>query len=551
MTIRPKALFTLLALFLPLLLWLGWQAGPAQSGTAVAAVPDLAAYPWVFLRDGRSLTPSESPVELIAVGDVLLGRGVAEVAEPLADVAAWLRAADLVLGNLESVIVADGTAKSAPAGEPQPIILNAPVTAVSHLTAAGFDLLSLANNHSLDFGGDGLGETAVRLQQSGITPIGAGPDETAAYQPVFREVNGVRLAFLAFNGVPEPVSGEPVAVTGEPWVRAEWEQARAVTAVAAARPQADVVIVSLHGGFEYELQVDPWQETAAQALLAAGADVVLGHHPHVVQAVTVDRQSGQMVAYSLGNFVFDQAQEPTNQGLALRLLVDGDGLRAAQLLPLWSGPQPRLMTLAEAESLLARIAPEPPRAAFACDTAGCAPVGEVVGNGEPGWFWSGAIDLTGDGVAETVRRAGERVTVYEGETAVWQSPEAWRVVDVALGDPNDDGRFELLLAIWQTDAEGHQRSQPYLVGHRGGTYQLLWGGRPVNTPILAVELGDVDGDGTQELVVLEEQCEGQTLAVWRWQGWTFSLVWRSENGRYRDLTLQPGPNNQLLLTAAQ
>src|SRR5690606_9615714 len=159
------------------------------------SVPDLAAYPWVFLRDGRSLTPDEPVVELIAVGDVMLGRGVADVAEPLADVAAWLRAADLALGNLESVIVADGTPKSAPAGEPQPIILNAPVTAVSHLTAAGFDLLSLANNHSLDYGGEGLAETAVRLQKSGIIPLGIGPDKTAAYQPVFREVNGVRLAF--------------------------------------------------------------------------------------------------------------------------------------------------------------------------------------------------------------------------------------------------------------------------------------------------------------------------------------------------------------------
>jgi hypothetical protein len=95
----------------------------------------------------------------------------------------------------------------------------------------------------------------------------------------------------------------------------------------------------------------------------------------VVQAVTVDHQTGQLVAYSLGNFVFDQTQEPTNQGLALRLFVDDDGLRAAQLLPLSSGPQPRLMTLAEAEPLLARIEPEPPRVAFACDPAGCAPGG--------------------------------------------------------------------------------------------------------------------------------------------------------------------------------
>ena len=180
MTIRHKALLALLALFLPLLLLLGRQVGRVQPGTAVPPVPDLSAYPWVYLRDGRSLTPTEPVVELIAVGDVMLGRGVAEVADPLADVAPWLRAADLTLGNLESVIGAVGTPKSAPPGEPQPIILNAPETAVTYLTSAGFDLLSLANNHSLDYGGEGLWETAVRLQQAGIAPLGVGPTENAA-----------------------------------------------------------------------------------------------------------------------------------------------------------------------------------------------------------------------------------------------------------------------------------------------------------------------------------------------------------------------------------
>lgn len=555
MTIRHKAGLALLVLFLPLLFLLARQVGRVQSGADTSAAPDLSildleAYPWVFLRDGRSLTPSETIVELIAVGDVMLGRGVAEVANPLADAAPWLRTADLTLGNLESVIVADGTPRTAPPGEPQPIILNAPVTAVSHLTAAGFDLLSLANNHSLDYGPDGLAETAVRLQQADITPLGVGANADAAYQPVFRQVNEVRLAFLAFNGVPEPVIGERLSVNGEGWQRAEWDAARATAAVSAAREQADGVIVSLHWGYEYQLRADPWQETAAYALLAAGADLVLGHHPHVAQPVVVNAQSGQLVAYSLGNFLFDQTQEPTNHGLALRIFVDTDGLRAVQALPLWAGPQPRLMTPAEAEPLLARVQPTPPRAAFACQKEGCTRAAEVAADGEQGWFWSGAIDLTGDGVPETVRRTGEQVTVYEGETAVWQSPPTWRVVDLALGDPNDDGRFELLLAIWQADPNGHERSQPYIVGHRGGEYQLLWGGRPVTWPILAVELGDLDGDGAEELIVLEDQGDTQTLAVWRWQGWSFSLVWRSDNGRFRDLALLPGTHGQLLLTAS-
>ncbi len=188
---------------------------PLKAGTNTASLPDLAVYPWFYLRDGRPLTEDEPVVELIAVGDVMLGRGVADEPEPLADVSAWMAAADLTLGNLEAVIAEEGTPRTAPPGDPQPIILQAPLTAVYHLTAAGFDILSLANNHSLDFGPEGLAETAVRLQNANITPIGAGPDAASAYQPLIREVNGLRLAFLAFNAVSEPVrtadaAGQPL-----------------------------------------------------------------------------------------------------------------------------------------------------------------------------------------------------------------------------------------------------------------------------------------------------------------------------------------------------
>jgi len=526
-----------------------------RSGTEALPVPDLSAYPWVYLRDGQPPIAAEPVVELIAVGDVMLGRGVADELHPLADVADWLAAADLTLGNLESVIVANGTPRPALPDGPQPIILQAPVTAVSHLTSAGFDILSLANNHSLDFGPDGLAETAVRLQDVGISPIGAGSDTESAYQPHIREVNGLRLAFLAFNAVPEPVIGNQFSVNGNQssapaqWQRADWNEAQAIAAVVQARRQADAVIVSVHWGYEYEQQFDPGQETAVEDLFAAGADLVLGHHPHVVQDLTGFPKTCQVptciVAYSLGNFIFDQEQENTNQGLALRVFFDRQGLRAVQALPVWAGPRPRLMTPAEATPLLTRIQPPPPRLGFACGDDACFPV-DVPQTAVSSLFWSGAIDLTGDGQPETIRRAGEQVTIYENGTAVYTTPPEWRVVDVALGDPNDDGRFELLLAIWQTDSAGHERSQPYIVGYRGGAYQLIWGGRPLTRPISEVELGDVDGDGAQELVVIEEDA----IAVWRWQGWNFSLLWRSENGRYQDLLLIE-ENGRLLITVAQ
>ena len=525
-------------------------------------VPDLSVYPWFYLRDERPLAANESVVELIAVGDVMLGRDVANQPSPLAAAAPWLAAADLTFGNLEAMIVADGVPRTAPPDEPQPIILQAPITAVTYLTGAGFDILSLANNHSLDFGPEGLAETAVRLQEANIIPIGAGPDAASAYQPLIHEVNGLRLAFLAFNAVPDPVRraafSQPTteAATTNQWQQAEWDEVRAVEAVTKAREQADAVIVSMHWGYEYELKADPWQETAAQALFAAGADLVLGHHPHVVQDLTgfleTCQVSGCFAAYSLGNFVFDQGQNMMSQGLALRVFFDAQGLRAVQALPVWVGPLPSLMAPEMAVPFLARIQPPPPRIGFACGSDDCQPI-EVADfdrlspqTAVSGLFWSGAIDLTGDGENEIIRRAGERVTIYQEGTAVWASPFEWRVIDAALGDPNDDGRFELLLAIWQMDNEGHERSQPYIIGYRDGEYKLIWGGRPLARPISEVELGDIDGDGKQELITIE----ANAVAVWRWQGWNFSLMWRSENGRYHNLVLME-ENGRLFISTAK
>jgi hypothetical protein len=123
-------------------------------------------------------------------------------------------------------------------------------------------------------------------------------------------------------------------------------------------------------------------------------------------------------------------------------------------------------------------------------------------------------------------------------------------VDVlALGDPNDDGRGELLLALWKRDAEGVPRSHPFLIGYREGAYRVLWGGSAVVDPILEVELGDVDGDGVQELVVLEDMDNDRAVSVWRWHGWGFSLLWRSPPGRYRDLALVRGRIGQPLVIA--
>jgi poly-gamma-glutamate capsule biosynthesis protein CapA/YwtB (metallophosphatase superfamily) len=539
----PKLL--VLVVFLAIVIW------PLRKGRAT---PDLSAYPWLYLRDDEPLAADEKVVELMAVGDVMLGRGVADKSQPFAAVAPWLRAADLTLGNLECVIAEEGVPR------PGPYRLRAPPSAVAALRDAGFNVLGLANNHALDFGPAGLAETVSRLQEAGIATVGVGPNAEAAVQPLIRQVSGVRLALLAFNAVPDPAAVHE----SDGWTQAGWDRERATAVIAAAHAQADAVIVLVHWGYEYELRADPVQRDAAQAMLDASADLVVGHHPHVVQSFELDlrgfRQTsevsrGRFVAYSLGNLVFDQQQGETWQGLALRAFFDEQGLRAVQALPVWAGPHPRLMPPDEATSLLARVQPPrseqdelpPRRLGFACDSQTCRPV-NVPQTPRTGPFRTGAIDLTGDGVAEQVRLEEQQVIVYCDGIEVWRGLPEWRVVDLALGDPNDDGRSELLLALWKPDAAGVPRdstelvevSHPFIIGYREGAYRILWGGSAVADPIHEVELGDVDGDGIQELIVLEERGDGCAVTVWRWHGWGFSLMWRSPPGRYRDLALITG-----------
>ena len=152
-------------------------------------------------------------------------------------------------------------------------------------------------------------------------------------------------------------------------------------------------------------------------------------------------------------------------------------------------------------------------------------------------------DLDADGVPETIHWEGDRAWVERDGTTVWESEPAWHVVDVAVGDFFNDYRQELLLAMWKDDPAGTPRSHPFIMGHRHGRYDLLWGGSAVADPIRDLDIGDVDGDGQNELVVLEGAYEDPSgaparfVTVWRWNGWGFTLLWRSAPGQFDGLQL--------------
>lgn len=507
---------------------------------------DLSEYPWVFLRDNQIPSSEEHLASIIIVGDITFGRGIREGRDHLRLSKGWLRSADLTLGNLEGVISQKEVFRYCFDTVKNPYILCSTPMAVAELKEAGFDILGLANNHAGDLGACGLSDTVQVLRAFGIEPGGVQKNFTHKITPVLRNVGNARVAFFFVNMVSLNFSileGDPQFPRCTLWHVISWEdQKELISAIQSIRLQVDVVIVSIHWGYEYETQEAPLQQYISRNLIEAGADVIIGHHPHVIQGVEIIFRSPQndqgIVLYSLGNFLFDQQTEKTKVALVSRLLVDGKGLRAVQILPIQAGGLPRLLSLVEVMTLSSdhEISEE---IVFQCSEKDCYQIHARLNPSEGGLFWFGEIDLTGDQLPEKVQRMQKRLVIVQEKRPVWISPEDWQINDVALGDPDRDGRNEVILAFWKPDQEGHLRSHPFIIGYRGGIYQTLWGGSAVHNPILEIELSDIDGDLQQELVVLEQVLgsKHQTISVWRWHGWGFSLFWRSPMGYYENLRI--------------
>jgi len=238
-------------------------------------------------------------LRIVAVGDVSLNGRFVPLLQAgggeriLAQVTPAWQAADLRLGNLEAPLT------TAPRAVPCKLALRAPTVAVDFLRQAGFDCLSLANNHMMDYGPQGLAETLAHLQDAGLSSGGAGITAVAARAPLLLERQGQRVGVLAYCAVTQksPLFAGPTT----PGVAA-WQLADCLREVRALRSQVEWLIVQLHWGHELAQLPSPEQRQWARQLVAAGADLILGHHPHVLQPL--ERIDGVPVFYSLGNFLF-------------------------------------------------------------------------------------------------------------------------------------------------------------------------------------------------------------------------------------------------------
>jgi poly-gamma-glutamate synthesis protein (capsule biosynthesis protein) len=274
------------------------------------------------MSDDPAAAPPE--VRMAFVGDIMLDRdpGKAMLAgrDPFAGVAGILGGADLTVGNLECVVADSGTRID------KNYTFRADPGAIPYL-ARYFDAVSLANNHTGDFGHTALIETMYRLQRANLPFFGAGLNGEEAHTPWVVEKNGIKIAVLGYNEFPPRAFKAGPKTPGCAWS----EDEKVVADIRAIRPRVDVILTFMHWGEEYRLEPDERQKSLARKMIDAGADVVIGNHPHVIQGHELYKN--RLIVYCLGNFVFDEwkdepgrMKEERRMGWVLRLTLGKSGL---------------------------------------------------------------------------------------------------------------------------------------------------------------------------------------------------------------------------------
>jgi poly-gamma-glutamate capsule biosynthesis protein CapA/YwtB (metallophosphatase superfamily) len=281
-----------------------------------------------------SLSTEAPPVNLAFVGDIMLGRSLAvRIAQGKGDsifesVKIVLQSADLAVGNLECAMGEGGK----PARKGYTFL--APPASAAVLKNAGFDLLSLANNHSFDYGTDVFHQTQDLLTKNGMQFVGAGSDAAQARAAVEYEIHGLRVAFLAYVEVPVEAGGFDAKtwIAGESSPGISWiDEDSILYDLQSLRTRADFIVVLFHFGIEGSGSPNDRQKELAHFAVDHGADLVVGSHPHVLQKE--ENYKGRWIFYSMGNFVFDGYSGLSDHSAILWLTVSRDTSVKYSLFP--------------------------------------------------------------------------------------------------------------------------------------------------------------------------------------------------------------------------
>ncbi len=296
-------------------------------------------------------------VKLMCVGDIMLGErpmclghGIESMIRkkgptfPFLKVADTLKKADIVFGNLISMLSVNGRNRSS--------FLSECIRGLPHyaegLSSAGFNIISLANNHSMQHGKEALLECIQALRDYGIKTIGI-VDQYGKSSPEIFRVKGIKIGFLGYLcmsqefhlDTPMNADGEILAISKD------------ITGLKAKG--ADIIIISLHWGDEFIECPSPEQVKLGRSIIEAGADIILGHHSHVIQGI--EMYKGGLIAYCLGNLIMDFWQKKMREGIVLEISLSKEGIQSWKAVPIWINDhfQPEFLEGKKAEKILQRI----------------------------------------------------------------------------------------------------------------------------------------------------------------------------------------------------
>ncbi|MCE5300621.1 MAG: CapA family protein [Spirochaetia bacterium] len=286
-------------------------------------------------------------IEIALTGDIMVGRRIEPYIEkegidyPFAGVAGELLQSDIVFGNLESPLVYGDRIDGLQKNGNKSIYLYAQDKMARGLLESGYNILSLANNHTLDYGQEGLKQTMEILDAFGLKYTGVWKgDQSKPNEPYIMEANGVRVGFLCYSRV----SNESFASSSDKWGTMPGTQSVMIRDVKNAKRKklADILIVYIHWGLEGR-KVQNRQPRIARELIDKGADLVFGSHTHLFQ--DIERFRDRYIFYGLGNFIFDMEHEWTKTGAIVKIKVSDKKIKEARVIPLYLREyRPEIMT---------------------------------------------------------------------------------------------------------------------------------------------------------------------------------------------------------------
>lgn len=275
-----------------------------------------------FAKAQKTAAPQSKQVSILFVGDMVLddlpGKAIERGQDPFAAFEKILNSADIRIGNLECVIATTGKATE------KNFTFRAHPRVIP-LLKKHFDAISLANNHSGDYGPEAFSEMLTLLKEQKMAHFGGGNNLSEAHRPHIIEKNGLRIALLGYDEFMPRSFEANINKAGVAW--SEDEQVVADIKIARQHYKADIVIPFMHWGWENEMTANQRQRKLARIMIDAGADAVIGGHPHVIQ--DTETYKGKPIIYSIGNFMMDALDnEAQTIGWAVRLHIDQDGVKA-------------------------------------------------------------------------------------------------------------------------------------------------------------------------------------------------------------------------------